>query len=131
MVVAAKGCTHSPLEGILDHPEGRFEEPQDADDILVMVTRNYKVSADIGISRSLTARRLSVLDPGAGPNFIHKAELPYGFESLIKSGPIPAISDANRNSLRTIGIIQISWRWSTTVVTLFWFMKRPPRTMTY
>lgn len=51
--------------------------------ILVLAKRNYKVYADIGITKSLIRRALPMLDREAGPNFIRRSELPLEMEHEI------------------------------------------------
>ena len=86
--------------------------------LLVMARRNYKVYADVGLNRPLLTRRLTVLDTGAGPNFIRKDELPPGFESRLRYGPLLNIGDANNNPLSMLGVISLIVRLGTFLVKL-------------
>ena len=65
-----------------------------------MRKRNFIVYADIGV----TPRKLSVVDTGAGPNFIRKDELPLGVD-VIRHGPLPNVADANSNPIRMTGLV--------------------------
>ena len=72
-----------------------------------MAKRNYKIYADLGFTPFLLEKKLTVLDTGAGPNFIRKSDLAPGFEQYVRYGPLPSISDANRNPLRMLGTIEL------------------------
>ena len=74
---------------------------------MLMAKRNYKVYASIGFSTRLVVRKLSVMDTGAGPNFIRKSELPDGKIREIRKTPLPEVTDANRNPIRMIGTIDL------------------------
>ena len=81
-----------------------------------MAKRNYKVYADLGLNASLQAKKLTILDSGAGPNFIRKSELPLGFEDRIKYGPLPSVNDANNNPVRMVGLIDLVVRLGNRLV---------------
>ena len=70
-----------------------------------MRKRNFKVYAEIGVT-PLLARKLSVVDTGAGPNFIRKDELPLGVD-VIRHGPLPNVADANNNPIRMTGLVDL------------------------
>ena len=91
----------------LRRPWHRSNNEKNPDRILVMSKRNYKVYADIGPDRTRLRRLLSVVDTGAGPNFIRREELPPGIEKDIRYGPLPDICDANDRPLRMIGTIRL------------------------
>ena len=74
---------------------------------MMLAKRNYKVYAHVGHDTNLLVRKLAILDTGAGPNFIRVSELTPGYRSKIRYGPLPHITDANRRSIRTIGIISL------------------------
>ena len=75
-----------------------------------MSRRNYKVYADIGLDSNRLTRFLTILDTGAGPNFISRAELPDEVDGLIRHGPLPDICDANSNPLDMIGTVKLPVR---------------------
>ena len=74
--------------------------------IFLMRKRNFKVYADIGVTPHLLARKLSVVDIGAGPNFIRKDELPSGVD-VIRHGPLPNVADANNNPIRITCLVDL------------------------
>ncbi|CAN8072774.1 unnamed protein product [Agarophyton chilense] len=75
-----------------------------------MQKRNYKVYADIGLDKELLTRRLTVLDTGAGPNFIRMPELGPTNQERTRYGPLQDIRDANRNAVRTLGAVKLPVR---------------------
>ena len=81
--------------------------------------RSYKVYASFGLNPKLLVRQLSVLDTGAGPNFIRADVLPKGYSSLLAKGPMPSVADANGRPLSMSGIITL---W----VRLGSYLKRVP-----
>ena len=81
-----------------------------------MAKRNYKVYTELGFEPSLLARKLTILDSGAGPNFIRKSELPPGFEDRIKFGPLPSVNDANSNPVKMVGLIDLVVRLGNRLV---------------
>ena len=85
---------------------------------MVMAKRHYKVYADVGLTSYQLVKQLSVLDSGSGPNFVRSDVLPDGFERYLKSGPVLAVCDANRNPIRTIGRIDLVVRLGTRLVKL-------------
>ena len=74
---------------------------------MLLAKRNYKVHADIGFNTTMTVRRVATLDTGAGPNVIRLSELPTAAKAKIKHGPLPRVTDANRNPLRMMGTITL------------------------
>ena len=70
-----------------------------------LTSRNYKVYADVGFNRYRLTRKISILDTGAGANFIGKSELDSEWESHIRYGPLPNVCDANNKPLKAMGII--------------------------
>lgn len=75
----------------------RYVPPQRKFKIYPMIRRNYTVYADIGRERHLLASILSVLDTGAGSNFMRRAELPPG--AKIRQGPLPDVCNANNRPI--------------------------------
>ena len=71
--------------------------------VLALSRRNYKVYADLVLSPSKLVRQLTILDTGAGSNFVRVDTLPPGWEALVIPGEIPTIADANERPLRTSG----------------------------
>ena len=78
--------------------------------------RNYKVYADIGTQRNVLSRVLSVLDTGAGPNFIRRSMLPPG--APVRQGPLPSVSDVNNNPIAMSGTVRLVVRLGAYVVKL-------------
>ncbi|CAN8076123.1 unnamed protein product [Agarophyton chilense] len=78
--------------------------------------RDYKVYADIGSDRNLLSRRLTILDTGAGPNFIRESELGPADLERIRYGPLPDIRDANKNAVKTLGTVRLLVRLGRFVV---------------
>ena len=70
-----------------------------------LTSRNYKVYADVGVNRYRLTRKISILDTGAGANFIRKSELDAEWESHIRYVPLPSVCDANNKPLKAMGII--------------------------
>lgn len=93
--------------GVLRRPWIRFTPPKAEDAIVLLAKRNYKVHADIGFNTTMTVRRVATLDTGAGPNVIRLSELPTAAKAKIKHGPLPRVTDANRNPLRMMGTITL------------------------
>jgi len=74
-----------------------------------MAKRNYKIHADIGITRRFTKRFVAVLDTGAGPSFIKRNVLPHGINHLLrKSTSETKIVDANERQVEVDGVIELS-----------------------
>ena len=71
------------------------------------IIRNFKVYADIDDSPTRLLRTLSVLDTGAGPNFIRKNALPAGDLTPLSYGHLPDIADANSNPIPVKGITRL------------------------
>ena len=80
-----------------------------------MRKRNFKVYTDIGVKPALLARRLSVIDTGAGSNFIRKDDLPRGVTN-IRHGPMPNVADANNNPIKMTGLVNLVVRLGTRLV---------------
>ena len=98
-----------PSFNSLTRPWNRVKSPKNPDLIFVLTRRNYKVYTDIGSSTSTIRRILSILDTGAGPNFIRSDEL-NGIEAVIRQGPLPDICDANNKPLQLLGTIKLPVR---------------------
>lgn len=81
-----------------------------------MAKRNFKVHSDIGLDLNRMKRTLSVLDTGAGPNFIRKSELPSRFERQVRTGPLPDICDANGKPLSMLGAATLPVRLGNRLV---------------
>ena len=74
---------------------------------MILAKRNYKVYADTGLNKNLLTRKVCVLDTGAGPNFIRKSDLPEDYFKYVRQGPLPYVTDANRNPIRMLGTIDL------------------------
>ena len=87
------------------------------DAVLVIAKRNYKVYADLGVTTRIMSRAVSVLDTGAGPNFIAQELLPRG--SKIQDTALESpILDANKNPLTTRGTVVLLVRLGRRLVRL-------------
>ena len=74
-----------------------MDEP---DTVFVMVRRNYKVYANLGITRRQTRRYSMILDTGAGSSFIRKDVLHEKAWKLIRPDPSPIkTKDANNRPI--------------------------------
>ena len=74
-----------------------------------MARRNYKIHADIGLTRRATRRFVAVLDTGAGPSFIKRDALPDGIDDLIRKDPSATrIVDANKRNVEVEGTLDLS-----------------------
>ena len=74
---------------------------------MTLSRRNYKVYADLGLTIAILLRQLTILDMGAGSNFVRADTLPPGWESLMIPGEVTTIADENGRPFRTIGQIQL------------------------
>ena len=83
---------------------------------MVIAKRNYKFYADFGLGLHLLVKKLTVLDTGAGPNFVRKDELPPNYMQKLRPAPLLKICDANRNLIRTCGVIDLMTRIGTRLV---------------
>ena len=63
-------------------------------------------------------RRLTILDTGAGPNFVRLSKSSLGARRFIREGPLPNINDANSNPLKTLGSITLIVRLGHRLVAL-------------
>ncbi|PXF44214.1 hypothetical protein BWQ96_05995 [Gracilariopsis chorda] len=96
------------LECALKRPCRRYVCPERRTDyVLIMAHRNYKVYADIGLSKSLLSRRLAVLDTGAGPNFTRLSELDSDEPAGMQKACLPDIRDANKRPIKSLGTIKL------------------------
>ena len=59
------------------------------------------------------ARQLTILDTGAGSNFVRTDTLAKGGENLLEPGEMPTIADANGRPLRTCGTVSLVVRLPT------------------
>ena len=66
---------------------------------------NYKVNAEVAVTRNSLEHRLTVLDTGAGPNLIRADLLPHHVLSdLIAKNEIVNLASASNHRLDTLGI---------------------------
>ena len=93
---------------------GRFS-PDDnfVETVCTLSRRNYKVYADLGLTTSIIVRSFTILDTGAGSNFVRTDTLPKGWESLLEPGEIPTIADGNGRPPRTCGAVTLVVRLAT------------------
>ena len=75
--------------------------------VITLSRINYKFYADLGLTPAILLRQLTILDTGAGSNFVRADTLPPGWESLVTLGAVPTIADANGRPLRTSGQIPL------------------------
>ena len=102
----------SQITGELRRPWIRFRNTRQPDRVFRMAKRKFKVYADLGESNSM--RRIhSVLDTGAGPNFIRKSTLLPGEQLKVTHEPLPEIADANSNPTRAKETIRLLVRLGT------------------
>ena len=104
---------HKTLRRELRRPWIQYRDSRAPVLIFLMTKRNFKDYTDIGDSATRLLRTLSVLDTGAGPNFIRKKALPAGDLSLLSYGPLPDIADANSNPIQVKGIMRLLVRLKT------------------
>lgn len=100
---------------MIQRPWVRIRKP-DTDKVFVMARRNYKVYAGLGGSHSVIQRTLTILDTGAGPNFIREQELPEHVVGRLRAGPLPEICDANNRPLNMLGTVNLVVQLGTFVV---------------
>jgi transposase InsO family protein len=71
-----------------------------------MKSRNYKFIVSVGVSNSVLAPVVAVLDTGAGPNLIREDVLPPDWESLrLRGVPVPKVMNASGRLLHSKGVI--------------------------
>ena len=84
----------------------KIDEP---DTVFVMVRRNYKVYANLGITRRQTRRYSVILDTGAGSSFIRKDVLHEKAWKLIRPDPSPIkTKDANNRPIQPVGVVSLA-----------------------
>ena len=104
---------HNTRRGELRRPWIQYRDSRAPVRVFLMTRRNFKVYADIGDSPTRLLRTLSILDTGAGPNFIRKNALPAGDLIPLSYGPLPDIADANSNPIQVKGIKRLLVRLKT------------------
>ena len=75
--------------------------------LLVLAKRNYKVHAYIGPKGMPMMRHVTVLDTGAGHNFIRFDQLPPSAHRMIRQRILPDIRDANKGRVQSLGVITL------------------------
>jgi len=97
------------LLGLLQRPWKRVTKFDEPETVFVMVRRNYKVYANLGITRRQTRRYSVILDTGAGSSFIRKDVLHERAWKLIRPDPSPlTTTDANNRQIQPLGIISLA-----------------------
>ena len=97
------------LCGLLQRPWRRVRRPTEPDTVFVMVRRNYKVYANLGITRRQTRRYSVILDTGAGSSFIRKDVLHEKAWTRIRPDPNPLKTrDANNRPINSLGVISLA-----------------------
>ncbi len=92
----------------LRQPWRRVRFPKNPDAVCVISRHKYKVYPFVGPDRHRLARKLVVLDTGAGPNFIRATELPAEVCRNVTARPLPDIRDANGRPIRMSGTLRLS-----------------------
>ena len=76
-------------------------------ELLVLAKRNYKIHAYIGPKGMPMLRHVTVLDTGAGHNFIRFDQVPPQAHKLIRQRALPDIRDANKGRVRSLGVVTL------------------------
>lgn len=100
--------------GLLTRPWNRVVRSGQNEAVFVMARRNYKVYADVSANGINYYRKITVLDTGAGPNFIHKKDVPIEGLDKIRYGKTYGMSDANGRPLDIIGTVSLNTQLGTT-----------------
>ena len=87
-------------------PWRRYREDSDAE-LCVMTKRNYKIHAYLGHTGQTLMRHLTVLDTGAGHNFVRMNALTEAAQRAIRPCRLPDIRDANKGKVRTVGTVTL------------------------
>ena len=107
---------HGNKLGELRRPWQKYVQPRLPSTLMVMAKRNYKCYADFGLGLHFLVKKLTVLDTGAGPNFVRKDELPPKYTQKLRPAPLLKICDANGNLIGTCGVIDLMKRIGTRLV---------------
>ena len=100
----------------LQRPWRRIKKRHRPEAIFILAKRNYKVLANIGVTRRATQRFETILDTGAGSSFIRTNVLPD--ELLNKIRPLddePVIRDAGNRRVALRGSINLTVELGTRV----------------
>lgn len=100
----------------LQRPWRRHRSPKHPGRIVIMAKLNCKVYADLGLDRDRMFRVLSILDTGAGLNFVRRTELPVEVERYIRHGPLPDICDASNKPATVVGTVNLPVKLGTFIV---------------
>lgn len=91
-----------------------------------MARRNYKFYADLGLHTQLMVRFSTVLEPGAGPNFLVESILSPQVRSRVNTDVIPDISKTNNSLLKTIKTMTLVVSYGQSVVKLDFIVCQSP-----
>lgn len=81
------------------------KDPNKTDTVWLSHSANYKAISNIETQFGVLTKMLSILDSEARSNFVRRDALYALFTNWIKHGHLPVIQDANKFSLRILGII--------------------------
>lgn len=87
--------------------EGAENESPTSDRVMVMAKQNKKLNADLGLPTQFMVRSLTVFDAEASSNFVVDLIVPPQLRAQIRTHSIPDFSDANNNSLESVGEIAL------------------------
>ena len=93
-------------------PWRRNREDSDAE-LHVLAKRNYKVDAYLGRPGQPLVRHLTVLDTGAGHNFVRMSALTAEAQRAIRPCALPDIRDANKGRVRTAGTVTLKCQFGS------------------
>ena len=79
----------------------------------VLAKRNYKVDAYLGRPGQPLVRHLTVLDTGAGHNFVRMSALTAEAQRAIRPCALPDIRDANKARVRTAGTVTLKCQFGS------------------
>lgn len=93
---------------MLQRSWGRYRHSKYPEGLFKMTKRKQKVHAGSGLDPYLMFKVLTILDNGAGPNFVRRAELRDEIKKYIRHGSLPYICDANNRLLPMVGTVNLS-----------------------
>lgn len=98
---------------VLQRTRQGHQPPKFPDRVLRMTKHNRKMYADLGLDSSRMFRVLTVLNTGAGPNFIRQTEISPEVEKNLKRAPPLEKYDANNRPLLLVGTVKQPVRLET------------------
>ena len=100
--------------GVLQSPWRRVKRQFEPETIYLLARRNYKVFADIGVTRRHMRRYVTILDTGAGSSYVRKDILPDKIMSFIR--PLRTtinVRDAGNKRVAIAGTIDLTVQLGT------------------